>query len=213
MPLPASPSPSAWKDRIGPLLTTSLRDTSERITSHPSVQAWLHEASFAAAQTMAGTTGIQAQARAYRHMIDQLEEHFAPLAEAVRELTDGCGRLDLHWRPLEPNYSRIYIDFGRDFDVDVFCRLTALTPDEAERALQTVRAALPRGAPFPKRPNTATGLVSYDGSCIGLRFVDRLDEHGGRQRRVILLPYDREPAENLRENEAVRMLIGLFDKA
>lgn len=211
MPTAAPPSQNEWKDRIAPLLDTSLREVSERITSHPSIQSWLHEASFDAAQGFGGMSDMQAQAHAYGQMVDRLTQRFPALVDAVHDLTAGCGHLDLHWRPLEPNYSRIYINFGRNFSVDVFYRLDTLAPDEAQQALQTVKAALPRGTPFPNRPNTVTGIAGHDGTCVGIRFSDQVDEHGTRWLSVTLLPKHREPVKNLREDEAAQPLIDLFE--
>lgn len=212
MPTPP-PSQDEWKQRIGPLLSTSLREASERITSHPSVQSWLHEASFEVTHAMRGGSDMQGQAQAHGRMLDALEARFAPLVAAVQALTEGCGRLDLHWRPLEPNYSRIYIDFGRGYTVDVFYRLDALTPDEAHQALHVVKTALPRGEPFPNRPNTATGLAGHAGTCIGIRYSDQLDEQGARRQRITLLPPDGEPVKHRAEERAARALLDLFERA
>jgi len=143
MPTVASPSTEEWKDRLAPLLDQSLQDVSEKITSHPSIQTWLHEATFEAVQGLTGVPDLQAQAQAHRRLLDQLEEHFAPLVDAVHDLTDGCGHLDVHWRPLEPNYSRVYVDFACTFTVDVFHRLDALMLDEATEKCTAQGPALP----------------------------------------------------------------------
>lgn len=209
MPTAASLSQDEWTDRLAPLLDTSLREVSERITSHPSIQSWLHEASYEVAQEFGGMADMQAETQAYGAMIDRLEQRFPALVDAVHALTDGCGRLDLHWRPLDPNYSRVYIDFGRTFNVDVFYRLAALSPREAGRALQTVKTALPKGTPFPNRPNTATGIAGHNGTCVGIRYHDQVDEHGTRWHRVTLLPKSQEPIKNLREEEAAQPLLDL----
>lgn len=213
MPTAGSPSREEWKDRLAPLLGESLQDVSEQITSHPRIQSWLQEASFEAARGLAGMPDMQARAQAYGYMLDQLKEHFAPLVRAVHDLTDGCGHLDLHWRPLEPNYSRIYVTFDHNFDVDVFYRLDALTSDDAAQALRTVKNALPKGTPFPNRPNEATGLVSHEGTCAGVRYKDWIDENGKRWRSVALLPNDRDPVKNLREEETAAALLKLFQTA
>lgn len=207
---PASPTKEEWLDRLRPLLHTSLDEVSERITSHPSVQSWLHEASFEAAQGLGGMPNMQAEAQAYGQMLDGLAEHFPALVEAVDALTQGCGQLDVHWRPLEPNYSRIYIRFERTFDIDLCYPLTSITREALTRAVHAVREALPDSMPFPNRPNEATGLIIYDGVDVGVRYTDRVGDDGQRWRRVTLLAPNREPLKGLNEDDAIDALHQFF---
>lgn len=203
-------SKDEWKTRLEPALSESMQDVSERITSARSVQLWLHDASYEAAQDLARQSDLQAQAMAHRRMMDDFEETFGALIEAVHDLTEGCGTIELNWRPLAPNYSKLYIDFGRDFTADVFVRLSECTPDEAKRALDTVQAALPKGEPFPNRPNVATGLIAHAGQCVGLQVYDRIGDNRRRWRSVTLLPKEREPIENVRLDQAPRRLLKLL---
>lgn len=207
---PASPTKDEWLDRLHPLLHTSLDEVSERITSHPSVQSWLHDASYEAAQGLGGMPNMQAEAQAYGQMLDGLEEHFPALVEAVDALTQGCGQLDLHWRPLEPNYSRIYLRFERAFEIDLCYPLASITREDLTSAVRAVREALPKSTPFPNRPNEVTGLVIHDGVDVGVRYTDRVGDDGQRWRRVTLLAEDREPLNDLTENDAVEALRRYF---
>ena len=210
MPL-SSPSKDEWIERLRPLLTRSLDDLSERLTSHPSIQSWLHDASFDAAQSMKGMADMQAQAQAHGRMLDSLTAHFPALVEAVDAMTHECGSLDLHWRPLEPNYSRVYIAFNRSFDVDLCFPIALLSRDAVDDAFQAVEDALPTGTPFPKRPNTATGLIVHHGTGVGVRYSDRVTENDQRLRRVTLLATDRPPLENVPPSDAATALLNYLD--
>jgi len=203
-------SVSDWKDRIAPHLSSSLQTVSEQITRTEGVQAWLQEASMRAAEGLGQTDGMQAEMQGYMRMMDDLEAHLPNLVTAVADLTDGCGSLDLHWRPLAPNYSRLYITFDRDYKVTLFCRLSACTAEAARSALDTVAGALPEGDPFPGRPNDVTGLVAHDGRALGVRLKEHLADEGGRYRTVTLLPPDGDSLDPLPPADAeeqVRMLL------
>jgi len=204
----APPSTKAdWKAHIEPYLSTSLREVSDTITRTDVVQAWLHDASMEAAEGLGGVSGMQGEMQGYMHMMDALEDRFPELLAAVDELTDGCGEVDLHWRPMNPNFSRVKVTFDCDFTVKLFVRLEDLTPEAARSALHTVADALPDGDPFPNRPNTVTGLVAHDGSCLGVRIRDHLGEEGqGRYRTVTLLSEDRDDIENQSMDDAAHRL-------
>jgi len=210
MPSPRSEDPSKadWKARIAPSLSTSLRAVSDRITQTAVVQEWLREASMEAAEGLGGMSGMQGEMQGYMRMLNALEDRFPALLAAVDELTDGCGRVDLHWRPMNPNFSRVEVAFDHDFTVKLFVRLAAPTPNDAREALATVATALPEGDPFPNRPNVVTGLVAYDGTAIGVRVQEHLAEDGqGRSRTVSLLPEADDPVENLSGPDAVDRLL------
>lgn len=203
-----TPSKDDWKSRIAPHLSTSLRRASDAITRTDVVQEWLHDASMEAAEGLGQLRGTQGEMQGYLRMINALEDRFPELLEAVDELTDGYGHVDLHWRPMNPNFSRVKVTFDRDFTATLFVRLAAPSPTAAQDALHTVAGALPEGAPFPSRPNTVTGLVVYDGRALGVRIREHLAEEGqGRYRTVTLLPEEGEFIENLSEQEAADRLL------
>lgn len=194
-----------WKTRIEPHLASSLQAVSDAITQTEAVQSWLHRASMEAAEGLGQMSGMQGEMQGYMNMLADLEDSLPNLLTAVEEVTDGCGHVDLHWRPLQPNFSRLYVSFDRDFSVKVFCRLSECSRDAAEAALTTVADALSKGEPFPNRPNTVTGLVAYNGRGLGLRVSEHLREEGsGTTRSVTLLPRNKSPREQLARSEAVR---------
>ena len=200
-----------WKSRIEPHLSTSLRDVSDAITRTDVVQEWLHDASMEAAKGLGDVSGMQGEMQGYMRMMNALEDRFPALLAAVEELTDGCGKVDLHWRPMNPNFSRVQVTFDRDFSGKLFVRLSAPTLNAARSVLDAVADALPEGDPFPNRPNTVTGLVAHDGSCLGVRVREHLAEDGGgRYRTVTLLPDDRDNVENLSVEDAARHLLQLL---
>lgn len=203
----ASLSKADWKDRIAPHLSTSLQTVSEKITQTKAVQSWLHDASMEAAAGLGQMSGVQAEMQGYMRMMDDLDAELPELVAAVKELTDGCGSIDLHWRPLQPNFSRLYVDFDRDFKVKLFVRLSDCTTDAARDAVAMVADALPKGEPFPNRPNTITGLVAHEGRNAGVRVKEHLREEGaGTYRSVTLLPSDQDPMENLDPSKAAQRL-------
>jgi len=203
-----------WKARIAPHLSTSLRTASDQITRTSAVQEWLHNASMEAAEGLRNVSGMQGEMQGYMRMMDALEDRFPELLEAVDELTEGCGQVDLHWRPMNPNYSRLYIDFDRSFTVAVFEQLDELTPEAARAAVQMVADALPEGSPFPNRPNTVTGLVAFDGTCVGVQVNEYLGEDRQRRYRdASLLPNSRNDIDNLSLDDAGMRLVQLLAPA
>lgn len=202
-----------WKALIEPHLSESLRTVSETITRTRSVQNWLHDASMEVAEGLGHLSGPQGEMQGYMRMRNALTDRFPSLIEAVEELTEGCGHVDLHWRPLDPNYSRLYIDFATDFSVKVFCRLSAPSPEAARDTLDTVAKSLPEGSPFPNRPNTVTGLLAFRGNCLGLRVKEHLsDNQQQRYRSVTLLPPDQDPIENLSVEETPRRIVQILSQ-
>ncbi|MFP4227650.1 MAG: hypothetical protein ACLFTE_02355 [Salinivenus sp.] len=203
-------SKDEWKARFQPHLSTSLQTVSERLTNAPAVQSWLRKASTKAAEGLQQSPGLQGEMRGYMDLTQDLEATFPALVDAVRETTDGCGRLDLDWRPFNPTLSRLYIAFDLDVSVALFCRLSDCSPEAAREALDTVAAALPEGDPFPNRPNAVTGLVAQSGSSLGVRVKEHRDPDRGKYRTVTLLPKERSPLESLSPSEAERALLQFF---
>ena len=212
--MPSPYSKEDWKARIEPHLSTSLRAVSDDITRTNVVQEWLHDASMEAAEGLGQVSGMQGNMQGYMRMMNALEDRFPELLAAVEDLTGGCGHVDLHWRPTNPNFSRVEVAFDRDFSVDLFVRLEALTTEAARSMIDTVAETLPDGSPFPNRPNTATGLVGYDGLCLGVRVREHLADDGqGRYRTVTLLPEDEDDV-NLRSlQDAARRLCQVLASA
>ncbi len=205
--MPPSRSKEDWKARIEPHLSTSLRDVSDAITRTDEVQKWLHDASMEAAEGLGDVSGVQGEMQGYLRMMTALEDRFPELLAAVDELTCGCGTVDLHWRPMNPNFSRVQVTVDRDFTAKLFVRLGEPTPEAARSAIDKVTDALPKGDPFPNRPNTVTGLVAHDDSCLGVRIREHLAEEGqGRYHTVTLLPDDRDAIEKLSLEDAARRL-------
>jgi hypothetical protein len=192
-----------WKARIEPYLSTSLREVSDTLTRTDVVQQWLHDASMDAAEGLGDVSGMQGEMQGYMRMMNALEDRFPNLLDAVDELTEGCGSVDLHWRPMNPNFSRVEIAFDRDFTVKLFVQIETLTAEAARSALATVADALPDGNPFPNRPNTVTGLVAHGGACPGVRVREHLSEDGQETYcTVTLLPETSDDIENLSESDA-----------
>lgn len=209
----ASPkSKQDWTALIEPHLSVSLRDASDAITRTEPVQQWLQSASMEAARGLGNASGVQGQMQGYIQMMNALEDDLPELLDAVSDLTEGCGTLDLHWRPTNPNFSRLYVDFGRDLTVSVFVRVESASTEGMRTAIETVAEALPEGAPFPNRPNTVTGMVGFQGACVGVRVSEELaDEEKATYRFVTLLPPNREDVENLGFDAAANRLLVLLD--
>ena len=199
-----------WKERIEPHLSTSLQTVSDRITQTEVVQSWLHDASMEAAHGLGQMSGVQGEMMGYMRMMDDLEAALPNLLDAVEELTEGCGNVELHWRPLQPNFSRLYVDFDRDYTVKLFVRVATCTHESVRDGLTTVAQGLPEGTPFPNRPNTVTGLVAHDGRCVGVRVKEHLREDNQTVRSVTLLPPDQSPVEKLSPTDAAQQLLSLL---
>lgn len=200
-----------WKAYLEPHLSASLQNVTDAIMRTDAVQSWLRTASTKAAEGLGRGPGMQAEMQGYLQMKNALENQFPTLLDAVDELTEGCGTVDLDWRPLNPTQTRIQITFDREFTVHLFVRLSELAPETTRDAVQTVAEALPEGTPFPNRPNTVTGLVGHDRSCVGVRVHEHLGEDRQRQyRTVTLLPENRDDLEKLSETDAAKRLHQLF---
>jgi hypothetical protein len=196
-----------WEAYLAPHFSTSIEDVSDALMRTDAVQTWLREASTDAAERLGPGAGMQGEMEGYIQLKNALEDQFPALVDAVDELTEGCGEVDLDWRPLNPTQSHVEVAFDRAFTVELFVRLTDLTPEAARSAVQTVAEALPEGTPFPNRPNTVTGLVGHDGTCVGVRAHEHLgDDQQRRYRTVTLLPEHRDDLDKLSEPEAANRL-------
>jgi len=202
-------SVSDWKDRIRPHLDRSMQDVSDAITNAAPIQSWMHQASFDAAEGLGQMHAMQAEAMGHMRMLNDLEDSFPALIQAVDELTEGFGALDIHWRPLTPNFSRVKVTFDRDYTVSAFMTLADQTADEAGAILDGLRTTLPKGDPFPNRPHSVTALVVYRSVPLGVRLHDRLVENN-RTVDVTLLPDEAKPVENLPFHVAPRAIADYF---
>jgi len=206
--MPTSRSKADWKSLLAPLLPTSVEAASDRLMRTDTIQQWLRRASADAAEGLRQQPGMQGEMHGYNQLKADFEDRFPALLAAVKEITEGCGTIDLDWTPMNPTLSRVRVRFDREFTVDLFVRLEAPTPDAARDALHTVADALPEGTPFPNRPNTVTGLVAHDGTCLGVRVREHLgDDRQGRYRTVTLLPEGRDAIENLSVRDAISRLL------
>ena len=176
-----------WKERLAPVLPVSLREASDRMTQAAPVQKWLHSASFEAAEGLTQMPPTQAEAEGYWRMMDALADRFPELLRAVESLTDGCAAVDLHWRPLSPSFTRIYLRPTDDRDSDVLIRLDGCAETDVREALQTLSKALPKGKPFPNRPHEATGTMVFDGQCLTVRLREHVGEEETRRLSILLL--------------------------
>lgn len=212
--MPPSRSKEDWKDRLAPLLSISIQAVNERIMQTDEIQKWLRQASTEAAEGMNQQPDMRGEMQGYAQLKTAFEKHFPELLDAIDELTDGCGTIDLDWTPMNPALSHVEVRFQREITVDLFTRLDAPTPEAARAALHTVEEALPEGTPFPNRPNAVTGLVAYDGSCLGVRVREHLgDERHGQYRTVTLLPEDRDALDPLSVDDAVSRLLQVLAPA
>lgn len=207
------PTTSEWIDRLSPALGESVRDAGDAITNTPVIQSWLHTASFETAMGMEGTGDMQAAAEAHSRMLDDLTEQFPELVEAVRSLTGGCGRLNLHWRPLSPQYSRVYVDFRLDADVQVLIALEDATEEAVHRALERLASHLPASEPFPRRPHEVTGLIPYEDHCLLVRMREHNAGDGTRRRTVTVQPTSDLKSEPLDPHDAARALVTYLREA
>ncbi len=199
-----------WKTRIEPHLSSSLDTASDQITHAAPVQAWLRKASTKAAEDLGRAPGMPGEMQGYMQLTDDLEDTFPNLVAAVESLTDGWGRLDVEWRPLAPTQSRLHIRFDRNFTPALFCHLADCTRSAARAVLDLISDALPASDPFPKRPNTVTGLVAHRGTALGVRVKAHRSPEQGRYRTVTLLPKDRSPLENQPFSDGPRRLLQFF---
>lgn len=141
-------------------------------------------------------------------MMDALETELPNLVAAVDDLTEGYGHLDLHWRPLQPNFSRLYVDFDVDYSVDVCVRLSACTLSAAQDTVATIADALPAGTPFPGRPNRRTGFVVRNGRGLGVRINEHLHRNqSATYQSITLLSPSGDATENLSRSDVLEPLL------
>ena len=219
MPTDDAPTRADWDRRLAPTGASTddvrildVEAAGERISRHAALGRWLRDAAFEAVEGLdeAGA----AEARAHGRMKRGLEEQFPALVEAVRDATGGCGHLNLQWRPLQPSYSKVRLVFDGDLEPDVFCALRRPALSAVQYALRAVTEALPKGAPFPNRPNTATGVFECDGRCLGVRYREHPGEGSpdsdSPRRGVVLLPREGDATDEHPEGEAARGIVAYF---
>ena len=198
-----------WMDRVRPHLSRSMQDASDAITNTARIQSWIHEASFKAVEGMGQMHAMQAEAMGHMRMLDDLHDTFPNLVEAVETLTNGYGSLDIHWRPLTPNFSRIRVTFNRSYNVHTFFELDGHTSSDTQEVLEMMADTLPKGAPFPRRPHEVTALVVYRDVPLGVRLREHLVDDA-RMKKVTLLPDNAKPAEDLPWSIAHRAMADFF---
>lgn len=186
-----------------------MQDVSDAITNAAPIQSWIHEASFKAVEGMGQMHAMQAEAMGHMRMLDDLHDTFPNLAEAVDQLTRGYGSLDIHWRPLTPNFSRVRVTFDRSYDVKAFFELDGHALTDTQAVLDDFAETLPKGAPFPNRPHEVTALVVYRDVPLGVRIREHLVDEA-RTRKVTLLPDNAKPAEGLPWTVAHRAMADFF---
>lgn len=206
--MPPSRTKEDWKALLGPLLSTSIQAVNERLMQTDEIQKWLRSASTEAAEGMNRQPDMRGEMRGYTQLKTAFEKRFPELLAAVDELTEGCGTIDVDWTPMNPALSSVEVRFDRDLTIDLFTQLDVPTPEAARSVLDTVVAALPEGTPFPNRPNSVTGLVAYNASCMGVRVREHLgDDRHGQYRTVTLLPHDRDAVKQVSVENAPSHLL------
>ena len=198
-----------WLALLAPALQQPLRQVEELINADPELQQWLQEAAFQAAMEAAAQSDPTALNAVYQRLQDELETRFRELSEAIARITHGCGHLRLNWQPDAPHYSRVEIDFRRDYTVDLFMTLADPLPDALHRALDRLRSLLPADEPYPRRPHQATALLFYRGQAPALRLLDHLTPAGRRQTAVVFLP-DQKPSSEMPPETALQVLRAYF---
>lgn len=186
-----------------------MQDVSDAITNAAPVQSWMHEASFRAVEGMGQMHAMQAEAMGHMRMLDDLHDTFPHLVEAVKSLTGGYGKLDIHWRPLTPNFSRVKVSFDRSYDVRAFFQTQEHTTAEMQRILEALRDTLPKGDPFPNRPHETTALLVCHDVPLGVRIKEHLADDS-RRLSVTLIPENAKPADGIPWSDAPRAMCDFF---
>ncbi|ACY48782.1 hypothetical protein [Rhodothermus marinus] len=194
-----------WLALLAPAFRQPLRQVEDLINADPELQQWLQEAAFQAAMEASWQSDPYALSAAYQRLQDELKARFGELAEAIARITHGLGRLRLNWQPDAPHYSRVEIDFGRDYTVDLFMTLTDPLRDALQRSLERLRALIPLDDPYPRRPHQATALLFYQGQAPALRLLDHLTP-AGRQQTAIIFLTDRKPSSEMPPETALQVL-------
>jgi hypothetical protein len=200
----------SWRSRVEPALRRSVAEAERLITNHPEIQSWLQTAAFQAAMRMSSESDVVAGGEELVRLGDELARRFAPLVEAVSDVTEACGRLAVAWDPLAPQFSSLYIDFGLPYRPDLFFRLGNLDRLVIEAALQRLADALPASTPFPAHPNERTAVIVHVGKHLGARLTDRLLPDGHRRQSVRLADSDGRATESLEREEAVEAVHAYF---
>ncbi|MDQ7039818.1 MAG: hypothetical protein Q9M35_02665 [Rhodothermus sp.] len=198
-----------WIALLQPVLHQPLRKIEDLLNADAELQQWLQEAAYRAAMEAAGQADPYALSAAYQRLQDELTTRFHELATAIAQLTQGCGRLRLNWQPDAPNYSRVEIDFGRDYTVDLFIQLPEPSFAVLRQVLEHLRRLLPSDDPYPRRPHQVTALLAFQGRCPALRLYDHLTSSGRYQTAIVLLP-DQKPSEEMSPENALRLLLAYF---
>ncbi|MEM9666141.1 MAG: hypothetical protein AAF970_14480 [Bacteroidota bacterium] len=157
-----------WTERLTDALTTSVEHAQAILTNDPEVQDWLRPAALEAAMHLQGGHDPIAAAQAYGDLLDGLHRTLPHLIEAVAAVTGGHGRLDVDWRPMTPEYSRLNLTFRLGVKPDLLVRLKEIEEGAIEALLTSLVAHLPPGDPFPGRPHRVRAVLLAGGHAIGL---------------------------------------------
>lgn len=198
-----------WLALLQPALQQPLQQVQALINADPALLQWLQEAAYQAAMEASWQPDLYAFSAAYQRLQTELEMRFRELAAAIVQLTQGRGRLRLHWQPNAPQYSRVEIDFGRDYAVDLFIPLAPPLPNALSQALGRLRSLLPPYDPYPRRPHQVTAILAYQGRSPALQLLDHLTPTGHHQTAVIFVP-DQQPSTEMSPEAALYWLHAYF---
>lgn len=176
-----------WMKLLADPFEESMARVHETMTNHPAVQSWLKEDIFESTLNVEADSGVEEAAAAYGDIMANLEDRFPELLSAVKELTQGCGEVDLDWRPLSPQLTGLCVNFRRDLKIDVFVGLHEATPEAVSGALDRLIDQLPKSEPFPNRPNETTGIISSSGRCVAIRARDHNVDRNTRKQTFAVI--------------------------
>lgn len=187
---------------------TDLGLLKDRLTNHPEIQAWLPSASIRSVEGLEDMDEASMSAYAFGNLMADLEAAFPELVQAVRRLTGGCGKLTIHWRPSDPQYSTLGLEFGTAHDVHLLRNVS--NERGIERAivefLNVLADKVPPGMPARGRPDRATGLVVRKDHCV---YVEFKVENTGRdvsRSASIRTAYERKSEAVTQENIVERIV-------
>jgi hypothetical protein len=149
-------------------------DAEDALTNQPEIRAWLVDAVYAAG--MRSGQDPAGFAREHEQLLTELERQFPDEVAEVAHQTSGCGRIDVDWHPVTPEYAALFINFGRGLRAHRLEHLTETSAEVCEAALERLRAELPSTEPFAGHPHHRTAVLVTGRMCLGVRVALRAEE-------------------------------------
>lgn len=199
-----------WSQTVLLLLSRTVTEAETDMSSRPDVASWLHQRALEAAMAMGTEGDLAAGTREAAAFSAEARQRYPDLDTAIREATGSHARLGVLFDPLNPDHSRLRIEFGEGRHIDAIRLLDRLHADPIVHALRDATAVLPRTDPFPGHPHRLHLALVFADFFLPLIIERRLPRGGRVETRFTLKPTGHQPVSELNSDEATVAVLQYF---